>query len=522
MLQWMVYVTIVTLIVALAALAAERALRLRRQRTRWVWTTAIVASLVIPALIGSVSIQLPSITPAADASPEIISLRNETSLPLTALVPVRMRSARATLGLNARLGLGWLIASGSLLLFLPGSALLLAWRKHTWPRATVAGVSVRIARDVGPAVVGLLNPCIVLPPWVLEASPSCQAHIIAHEQSHLAARDPLLIALALCLIALLPWNLPLWWQLRRLRRAIEVDCDARVLLAGHDLHGYGQTLIAVGQRQSRYPGPVASMSESRSFLEQRIRLMLREPRRQWQTAAALLGCAAVCLLALAAQVSPPTAGPSEAQASSVAAVDPAVYDAYLGYYRFDEHAVLTVSRQSHRLLLRLTGQPQLEIFPSSPTQYFAKIANMRVTFVTDAQGRATALTLLENGVNHTAPRIGRALAQQIEAAVNARVASQVPAPGSAAALRHQYAGLLAGKPDYSILSPALAQATRAQLPQLEELARRFGNIESMQFLGVGPEGADVYTVHHVHGLTRWQISLSREGKIDLLWAQVGP
>ncbi|UUZ52386.1 hypothetical protein LP419_22985 [Massilia sp. H-1] len=47
----------------------------------------------------------------------------------------------------------------------------------------------------------------------------------------MAARDPQLLGLALLVLVAMPWNLPMWWQLRRLRHAIEVDCDARVLAA---------------------------------------------------------------------------------------------------------------------------------------------------------------------------------------------------------------------------------------------------------------------------------------------------
>jgi len=72
------------------------------------------------------------------------------------------------------------------------------------------------------------------------------------EQSHLVAGDPRLLTGALCLLVFMPWNLPLWWQLRRLRRAIEVDCDARVLNAGHDVNRYGETLLEVGQRHSAF------------------------------------------------------------------------------------------------------------------------------------------------------------------------------------------------------------------------------------------------------------------------------
>ena len=81
----------------------------------------------------------------------------------------------------------------------------------------------------------------------------------------------------------MPWNLPLWWQLRRLRYAIEVDCDARVLAGGLDPAHYGETLIAVGERQSAYVGAVAAMSESRSFLEERIRIMISKPVK-WRRA----------------------------------------------------------------------------------------------------------------------------------------------------------------------------------------------------------------------------------------------
>jgi bla regulator protein blaR1 len=53
MFQWMLYVVIVTLILSAAALSAERAVRLRQGATRWVWITAIIASLAVPTIIAS-------------------------------------------------------------------------------------------------------------------------------------------------------------------------------------------------------------------------------------------------------------------------------------------------------------------------------------------------------------------------------------------------------------------------------------------------------------------------------------
>jgi hypothetical protein len=523
MLQWMVYVFVVTVILAVAALSAERALRLHRSMARWVWAAAIIASLVVPTLIASVSIQLPSITrPTAPQKP--IALRNATSLPLPLLtrIPVPPPGSRRGATLDSQVERYWLAASSVMLLLIAASAVQLYWRRRRWERAVIAGVSVYVAPGVGPAVVGLLRPRIVLPPWVVEATPSLQADVIAHEQAHLAARDPQLLTVALCLLVFMPWNLPLWWQLHRLRRAIEVDCDARVLRAGRDVVCYGETLVEVGARQSGFIGAVAAMSESRSFLEQRIKIMLRKPNGWWKTSATLLGCMAVCLIAVAAQVSPPNSGTSDDQAQQVAAVDPAVYDGYVGHYKFTDTSVMTVSRDGSRLLTQLSGQPQVEVFPSSNTEYFYKIVKAQLTFQADAQGHATALTLHQNGMTFNAPRITDQAAQQIEDAVTARVQSQTANPGSEAALRKLYESLLAGTPDYDDMGPRLAQATRQQLPRLEEGAKRLGPIVSVDFRGVGNQGWDVYELHHEHGMSNWRILLSADGKVEGALFQGGP
>jgi hypothetical protein len=121
--------------------------------------------------------------------------------------------------------------------------------------------------------------------------------------------------------------------------------------------------------------------------------MTRKPGGWWKASAALLGCASLCLVKVAAQVSPSNSDASDLRVQTVALVDPAVYDGYVGYYRFDESTLISVARHGNRLLTRMTGQPLwVEIFPSSKTEYFAKVVNARITFETDAQGLSTALT----------------------------------------------------------------------------------------------------------------------------------
>jgi bla regulator protein BlaR1 len=296
----------------------------------------------------------------------------------------------------------------------------------------------------------------------------------------------------------------------------------RVLRAGRDVVRYGETLVEVGARQSGFIGAVAAMSESRSFLEQRIKIMVRKPNGWWKTSATLLGCMAVCLIAVAAQVSPPNSGTGDSQAQQVVSVDPAVYDGYVGEYKLNDTFVMSVFRDGNRLLTQVTGQPRAEVFPTSNTEYFYKIAKAQITFQTDAQGHATALILHQNGQTINAPRISDQAAQQIADAMNARVLRQAPNPGSEAALRKLYASLLAGAPDYDDMRPRLAAATRQQLPRLEEGAQQLGPIVSVEFRGVGNQGWDVYDLHHEHGMSSWRIMLAADGKIEGALFQAGP
>jgi beta-lactamase regulating signal transducer with metallopeptidase domain len=81
-----------------------------------------------------------------------------------------------------------------------------------------------LADEIGPAVLGHFRPQIIVPRWVLTAPPAVRSIILMHEQEHIAAGDPLLLLSAFMLVVVMPWKVPLWWQLQRLRFAMEVDC----------------------------------------------------------------------------------------------------------------------------------------------------------------------------------------------------------------------------------------------------------------------------------------------------------
>ncbi len=362
MLAWMLYAITVSLLLTFAAACAAHGARLRGTPARLIWATALALSLLIPTAIPSVSVTLPRLSPASvGAPPRTVALRDlAPKLVAPKLVaPVSLLGALPASGPIPRT-LPRLWAALSLLLAAAGlaQAVLLGWRQRSWTPATLAGASVLVAQDAGPALAGLLFPKIVVPHWLLHETAETQRHVITHERAHLAAGDTRLLAAALGLLILMPWNLPLWWQVRRLRLAIETDCDARVIAAGAEAARYAETLIGIGERRGRRLAAAMAMAEPVSSLEKRIRLMLSNRNRR--TVFTLLpALAAAALVVSAAAVAPPNA---EA---------PADLARFTGSYEMGPGAVLAVTQQNGALFVRLTGQSALRVAPKGPARFTA-------------------------------------------------------------------------------------------------------------------------------------------------------
>jgi len=122
---------------------------------------------------------------------------------------------------------------------------------------------------------------------------------VAHEQQHARVFDPLLVWIAAFAIVLFPWNVSLWYLIRRLRTSIEMDCDRRVLASSFNAHAYASLLVDVGARVSSRPFFAAALSESASQLQRRIRAMssIGQPFARMRTVASAI--AAFCLLGAA-------------------------------------------------------------------------------------------------------------------------------------------------------------------------------------------------------------------------------
>jgi CubicO group peptidase (beta-lactamase class C family) len=85
-------------------------------------------------------------------------------------------------------------------------------------------------------------------------------------------------------------------------------------------------------------------------------------------------------------------------------VNPKLWDGFVGTYEMTPAFLLTVTRNGDHLFVQATGQPQFEIFPEGDHDYFLKVADAQITFVADAQGRATELILHQAGRDMHAKR----------------------------------------------------------------------------------------------------------------------
>lgn len=240
---WLPSSMALALLLSAAAWRAERLLQRRRRATRWLWLAAIAASVIGPLA------WLPGVLAAMPSE-------------------------------QAQLKLGWFILSGGMLLILVLRSVWLLSHQRRWQKATLLGTPVFLSGGIGPCVAGLLRPRIVMPVWLPLIPPRQQALLLAHQQCRLAARDPQLLAVAHALIVLMPWNMPLWWQLHRLRFAIEVDCDARMLEHGHAPRDYAIVLRRHGQYYSGLTGASPIVQSAPLALRRRRRIMARFTRKQ--------------------------------------------------------------------------------------------------------------------------------------------------------------------------------------------------------------------------------------------------
>jgi hypothetical protein len=234
--------------------------------------------------------------------------------------------------------------------------------------------------------------------------------------------------------------------------------------------------------------------------------------------AALAGVS-LCLTVLAAEVSPPNANTMEGEHIAIKLPN-ATLDRYVGSYKLNEQTFIDVKREGGKLMAKLTGQPWLEMAPERENLFFLTASpQVQFEFANDGTGAAT---LHQAGHDVPLTRVSAAESQQAQATVDARNASQTGSPGFEDALSRYLESAAAGKVDYATMEPQLAEVARKQDAQFHALFEQYGTVQSIQFVGVGASGLDVYNVKFTNGSLQFRLALGDGGKISAMGGSLAP
>lgn len=188
---------------------------------------------------------------------------------------------------------------------------------------------------------------------------------------------------------------------------------------------------------------------------------------------------------------------------------PTDFDKYAGYYEFafpDGHVFVRVYRAADRYFWQVenAGQPPTELFPESPTRFFATAFAAQLSFVTAPDGRVTQLILHETGVQHMARRVPEAAFDAWLEQLQTRMNAHEPTTRTDVALHRQL----------EVWERAARTNPEARQPIVRTI-EGLGTFQGLKFIKTGPHGMDIYEVTFSKGALRcFVMPLTSAGKVN--------
>jgi TonB family protein len=278
--QAMLYTVGVGVPIVLAAMTGAGYLRRHGRTERWVWTLGLVLAFGVPLAMVSrepAAVEAEGPPVATDVLPAPVAGSSEAGALVDPGLPLVGEPA-SSIDLDPLLLTLWLLASALLALRWGVSCFRLAALSRRWRPATIDGDEVLETDGMGPAVAGVFRPRILVPSWVRSMPARERQLVLLHEREHVRAGDHLLVGLCRLARVVAPWNPVVWLITSRLGRALELDCDRRVLRRQPDVRAYGATLLTISERTSGRPLAAAAFAESDVPLRRRILSMTTPPR----------------------------------------------------------------------------------------------------------------------------------------------------------------------------------------------------------------------------------------------------
>jgi hypothetical protein len=255
------YVNAVGLCLGLVGMSIERLLPATVAR-RWLWCIVIPISFFLPGIY-----------------------RFRHSLAVAGSAPELIESHNSAIGDFSLLASAFVVCWGLTNALRVGRAISVARRRRRddGEPEVLHEVPVVVTDSLGPATVGFWRSRVLVPKWVLAMPAAQRQYVVRHEEEHRSAYDAHILFIASLGLILAPWNLALWWQLRRLYLAIEIDCDNRVVKRLGNPNAYGELLLKVAQAENRGLRMQPALLGGVGSLERRLTALLDpSPIRRFQ------------------------------------------------------------------------------------------------------------------------------------------------------------------------------------------------------------------------------------------------
>lgn len=295
MIMWMAYAAVIGGLLAAGGWACERLCEAMGWPRRFPWLVALTLAVVIP-----LSARPPA--PALEAP-----VNAETAVEQVAAGAQRPVAVIPGPTLDRMAAMSWGAASLATLLVFGAILGLMTRSRRRWPRRSVDGEDVYVSEGFGPALIGVARPSVVIPDWLFCASDRAGRVAIQHEREHARARDHLALLYGAVIAALFPWSPAVWWMVRNLRGAVEIDCDRRVIASGIPAEDYGKLLLAIGVGRHRRWVLTPALVESRHSLERRLKIMAARKMKWSPLRATTLAGLTLAAVVIACDANAPTA-----------------------------------------------------------------------------------------------------------------------------------------------------------------------------------------------------------------------
>ena len=302
MLTWMIYAVVVAGFLAVGGLALERIFDAAGWPRRFAWLAVLTLTVMVPL----------SATPPNPAD-RVESRATGNATGASETVPVAATSPRSQgtgesnpARADRSAFLVWSITSLLAFTALCVVIVVSAAARRRWERRRVGTDRVYVSRGFGPALVGFLRPAVVIPRWVLSLDARTLATVVRHEREHARVGDHLLLLYSGLVAVAFPWSPAVWWMCSRLRSAVEIDCDRRVISSGIPAAEYGSLLLGIGAGRPGRQMFALTLADSGSLLERRLKAMSTARKAVRMPGAILLCAMALATVVAACQISAPT------------------------------------------------------------------------------------------------------------------------------------------------------------------------------------------------------------------------